>query len=694
MKVYSTDKIRNIGLVSHATVGKTSLAEAMLFCAGVVNRMGTIDDGSTVSDYHVDEILRKFSISTSLMHAPWRETKINIVDTPGYSDFIGEVYGAMRVIDTAVIMVNAVAGVEVGTELVNKLAAEGSAARLFFINRCDKEHADFQKTVDIINEAFGIHAIPVQLPINVGEGFRSFIDLINMKLVTVDENGKASQTDIPGEHKEAAAAAQEALIEAVAECDDELLEKFFEEGTLSEEEFKQGLRTGLRSRSLHPVLCGAATRAIGAEFLLDFIVDYCPDPSANGQVIGTKPDSDQEVKFDVDDKAPFSALVFKTMSEQHLGELSFFRVFSGQLHGGSEVFNTSRNTSEKIGQVYIMNGKARTDVGHLSAGDLGAAVKLRDTHTGNTLCLKSNPILLPQIKFPDPVIRSALQARAKGDEDKIGAGLSSLHEEDPTFVVTYDPEIRQTIISGQGELHLDIVIKRLTEKYGVHVDLVEPRIPYRETIRSKSEGQSKYKKQSGGRGQYGDVHLRLEPMPRGEQFEFVDQIVGGVVPGKYVPAVEKGVREAMEEGVIAGYKVVDVRVSLYDGSYHSVDSSDMAFKIAGSMGFKKLFKEANPVLLEPIYNVEIRVPEEYMGDVMGDISSRRGKILGMDSDGAFQVIKAQVPLAELYKYSTKLRSLTQGRGAHRRKFSHYDDVPRDLQEKLVNEYEKAREEGH
>ncbi|MFQ5627442.1 MAG: elongation factor G [bacterium] len=691
MKDYTTEKIRNVALGSHATVGKSTLADAMLYSAGVLNRIGSIDDGTTTSDYHPDEIERKFSISTSLLHCSHKDHKINIIDTPGYSDFVGEVYGAMRAADATIILVNAVSGVEVGTEAINKIAADENVARVFFINRCDKEHANFDETVEKIKNSFGNSAVPVQIAVNPGEGFSKIVDLIEMKLLTYDDKGKASVSDIPSDLQDTAASMREALIEAVAECDDVLLEKFFDQGELTDGDLKNGLKSGIRTSAVFPILCGSAASAAGTDALLDFITNYCPNPSESRTLEAKKQGSSEKVEIQADSAAPFTAQVFKTMSEQHLGELSFFRVFSGKLSAGTEVFNASRNENEKIGQIYSMNGKQRAEIGTLIAGDIGAAVKLRHTHTGNSLCIKANNLLLPDIKFPDPVIRAALMPKAKGDEDKISTGLSTLHEEDPTFIFVADAEVHQTIISGQGELHLDIVVKRLTDRFGVEVDLVEPKIPYRETIRRAAQGQSKYKKQSGGRGQYGDVHLKLEPSPRGEDFEFVNKIVGGVVPGKYIPAVEKGVREAMVDGVISGCKVVDVRVSLYDGSYHSVDSSDMAFKIAGSMGFKKLFREANPVLLEPIYEVEIRVPEEYMGDVMGDISSRRGKIQGMDAEGSFQVIKAQVPLAELYKYSTKLRSLTQGKGIHRRKFSHYDDVPREIQEKLVDEYNKSRE---
>ncbi len=691
MKEYSTEMIRNVALISHATVGKTSLAEAMLFSAKAINRMGTIDDGSTASDYHQDEIDRKFSISTTLLHCEWKDCKINIVDTPGYSDFVGEVVGALGVVETAVVLVNAVAGVEVGTEMNFKYVTSKNVSSVFFINLCDREHSNFDAAVASIQESFGNKAIPVQIAVNCGEGFNKIIDLLAMKLITFDDKGAAAVGDIPADLQDQADTAHETLIEAIAEADDDLLEKFLEEGELSPEDIINGLRNGISSGVVSPILAGAAGQAKGSEQLLDFIATYCPSPQKHTEITGTDVSGENEVKLPATSEASLAAQVFKTMSEQHLGELTFFRVFSGRIQASSEIFNSTRNKAEKIGQLYVMNGKKRLDVPAVAAGDIGAAVKLKDTHTGNTLCLKSKQILLPEIDFPKPVIRTAIEPKKKGEEDKIATGLATLHEEDPTFIITVDPELHQTILAGQGELHLDIIIRKLQEKYHTEVELIEPKIPYRETIRKKTEGQSKYKKQSGGRGQYGDVHLRIEPMQRGEGFEFANEIVGGVVPGKYIPAVEKGVKEAMVSGVISGCQVVDVKVALYYGSYHTVDSSDMAFKIAASMGFRKLFKEADPVLLEPIYNIEVRVPEEYMGDVMGDISSRRGKIAGMAAEGKFQVIKAQVPLAELYKYSTTLRSITQGRGIHSREFSHYEETPREVQQKIMAAYEAERE---
>jgi elongation factor G len=692
VKEYYPKEIRNLALIGHAAVGKTTLTEAMLYSAGETNRLGNVEDGTTISDYNADEIERKISISTSLLHCAWKNCKLNILDTPGYSDFLGEVKGTLRVADLAVIVLNSVSGVEVGTESVWRIVEEYKTPRLLFLNRMDKEHADFEKTMNMTIERFGNKVLPLQIPVNSGEHFDSIIDLLLMKMVKYEKtgSGKSSMSDIPDEFKAKAEEMREKVIEMAAENDDELLEKYFENGTLSEEEIKLGLIKGVVNQAVFPLLCGSAARNIGIHLLLDRIAESGPAADDRPPEIGKKPGTDQEVQRECKVDAPLSTLVFKTVSEAHVGELSFFRVISGRLSSGQEVLNTSRGVSEKIGQIFLMNGKNRKEVGYISAGDIGATVKLRDTHTGNTLSDKRDPVVLKGIDFPEPVIRIAIEPKSKGDEEKISTGLQTLHEEDPTFVVNMDSELRQTIISGQGELHLDIIVKRLKEKFGVDVNLVEPKIPYRETIRATAQAQGKYKKQSGGRGQYGDTWLRLEPLPRGEGFEFVNAIVGGVVPSKYIPAVEKGIKEAMAEGVVAGYKVTDLKVTLYDGSYHSVDSSDMAFKIAGSLGFKKAFQEAKPVILEPIYDVEVMVPEEFMGDVMGDISSRRGKISGMESEGPFQVVKAKVPLAELYRYSTTLRSLTQGRGLHRRKFSHYEEVPHDIAQKLIAAAEKEK----
>ncbi|MCI0515032.1 elongation factor G [candidate division KSB1 bacterium] len=691
MKEYSTERIRNIGVVSHGDVGKTSLVEAMLYSAGETTRLGKVDDGTTITDYTQEEIDRKITISTALANIMWKNHKFNLIDTPGYTDFVGEVICALQVADIALILLNGITGVEVGTESMWSIAQEHQLPVFLFINRLNKEHANFDQVLNMVRDRFGAAAIPLQFPVNQGESFNAIIDLLKMKQLTFgDLNGKYTESEIPAALLEQAQELRKQLEEAVAENDEALMEKYYAQEKLDEKDLLKGLRQEVSKRNIIPVLCGAATANIGTHRLLDALIDFGPSPIDRGEFKATKPGTTDTVVRHADNNEPFAAQVFKTVAELHIGELSFFRVYSGTLKSGMEVLNITHDATEKIGQIYFMNGKNRKEAEEMIAGDIGALVKLKNTHTGDTLCDKKHPLVFPSLKFPEPVINVAVAPRTKGDEERISAGLNSIHGEDPTFIVKYDPEVKQMLMHGQGEVQFDVAVKRLKDKFGVEVDLIEPRIPYRETIRKKVETQGKYKKQSGGRGQYGDCHLRLEPLPSGTGFEFSDEVVGGVIPGKYIPAIEKGVRETMVEGVLAGYNVVDVKVAVFYGSFHPVDSSDMAFKIAGSMAFKKAFMEAKPVLLEPIYDVEVKVPEECMGDVMGDLSSRRGKISGMDSEGPFQIIKAKVPLAELYKYSTSLRSLTQGRGLHRRTFSHYEDVPGEIQAKIVNAAQEAK----
>ena len=691
MKDFTVDKLRNVGLVGHGGVGKTSLVEGMLFTAGVTKRLGKVIEGNTVSDYNDDEIERKVSINASLSHLEWKEHKINLVDMPGYADFIGEVVGGLRVCESAMVLISALSGIEVGTEQVWNIADKYGVARFVFINKMDNENADFFKVLKQLEERFGQKIVPLQIPSGQGAKFKGIIDLMKMRAIAFNVEGKAQEEAIPKELEDVAKEYRNKLMESVAESDDALLEKFFEKGELSDEEIRNGLRKGVLSLKLFPLLCGNALGNIGSSPLLDYIVEFMPSPIDLGKVKAKKGNKD-EVELPIAENGPTCAFAFKTVSEPHVGELTFLKVYSGAVKSGDDLYNPNQSVTERIGQIYAMNGKQRNEVGIVKAGDIGALVKLKYTRTGDTLCDNKNTVILPPIEFPKPVINLAIRGKSKGEEEKIASGLSKLHEEDPTFIMEVDGDIKQTIIYGQGELHLDVIVDRLKKKFGVEVEMEKPRIPYRETIRRKVEVQGKYKRQSGGRGQYGDAWLRLEPLPRGKGFEFASEIFGGSVPSKYIPAVEKGVVEAMNEGVFSGHKMVDIKVVIYDGSYHSVDSSDMAFKIAASMGFKKGCAEANPVLLEPIYNVEVIVPEEFMGDVMGDLSSRRGKILGMEPDGSFQKIKAQVPLAELYKYSTSLRSLTQGRGGHTREFSHYEEVPREIADKIIEESKKEKEE--
>ena len=690
MKEYTIDKIKNVGVVGHGTTGKTSLVEAMLFAGKVISRLGSVDSGNTVSDYTPDEIERKISINTTLANVDHKGTKINIIDMPGYADFYGEIKGGLRVADTAIIVINGVGGIEVGTDMVWRTASKYDISRAFFVNRMDKENADFMKCVEAIQENYSNHALPLVISWGDGLEFKGVIDLIKMKAYKFASDGAATAEDIPADMAGTAKEWHDKLVEGAAESDEELMEKFFDKGELTNDELLAGLAKGIADRSIFPVFCGSATTVAGVVTLMDYIVKLFPGPDYKGEIKGFADDKEYLRKISPDGKV--SAFIFKTISEQHVGDLSYFKVFSGIMKTGADLVNAGRRETERIGTIYFLNGKDRSEGTSISAGDIGALVKLKNTHTGDTLSEKGAEIQYPPIEFPKPSIQLAVKAKAKGDEDKIASGLVKLRDEDPTIAVKIDADLKQTLLEGQGELHLDVITKRLKRKFGVDVELGKPRIPYQSAIRKKVEVQGKFKRQSGGRGQYGDCWLKLEPLVRGKDFEFVDAIVGGVIPSKYIPAVEKGVSEARESGGLAGTKVVDFKVTCFDGSYHTVDSSDMAFKIAASMGFKSGFEQADPYLLEPIYNVEIRVPEEYMGDVMGDVSSRRGRIMGMEPDGKYQIIKAQIPLAEMYKYSTSLRSLTQGRGTHTRDFSHYEEVPREISEKVIAEIERERKE--
>jgi len=693
LKEYKSKNIRNIVLVGHGGAGKTSLVEAMLFTAGVTTRMGKVEDGNTVSDFKPEEIERQISTSAALMNLEWQQNKINIIDTPGYADFIGEVLSGLSVADTAVLVLKAVEGIEVGSEKVWKLINQNELPRMIVINKCDNERSDFDNVFESINQKLTHDAVIVQYPANQGLNFNSVIDLLKMKQLVYERNGngKYKVEEIPDNLKEKASSLRNQLVEKIAESDEELMNKYFENGELTEEEILNGLKKGIINRTLVPVLPVAATSNVNTAGFMDFIVSYLPSPADRNKVKAFQ--NGNEVEIEIREDGEPALFVFKTIAESAIGELSLFKVYSGTITHGLDLINTKNNKFERTSQIYVLNGKNRTEVAHLYAGDLGAVVRLKDTHTNDTLCSKNLNVKFKEIKFPEPIIHFAVKSKSQGDEDKIANGFHSLHQEDPTFVMYFDAELSQTVIGGQGELHLTLAAKKLKDKFGVEVDLVEPKIPYRETIKGVCEdAEYKHKKQTGGRGQYGHVHLKLEPLKRGEGFQFVDAIVGGVVPGRFVPAVEKGILETMEKGVLAGYKVVDVKVTLFDGSHHSVDSDELSFKIAGSQAFKKGFLAANPCLLEPIQEVTIRVPDEFMGDVMGDVSSRRGKILGMDSDGEYQIIRALIPLAEMFKYATQLRSLTQGKGTYEMKLSHYEEVPKEIEAKIIAAAEKEKEE--
>lgn len=694
MKEYTTEAIRNIALYGHGGSGKTSIVEYLLYAAGETNRIGTVDDGNTVSDFNANEIERKISTSASALHLEWKNHKLNLLDTPGYSDFIGQVLSCLHVADCATGVINGVEGVEVGTESIWEYVQKYNLPSAVLINKLDNEHAKFNEAVDMVKDRLSNDATVVTFPVNEGLNFNSVVDILKMKVVTFDEAAKkTTESDIPADLKEVAENMHEELIEKIAESDEALLDKFFEEGTLTDEELKTGLKKALLNNSFIPVFAVSAIKGAGMTSYLDFAANYFPSPAERDAVKAKSTDDDSEMTVKCDPSADPSLFVFKSLSEPHVGELSIFKVCSGVVTTGLDLVNTKNTKSERIGQLFVLNGKNRKDISKVVAGDIGAVVKLKDTHTGNTLTVKGNNIIIDPVEFPPSVIRGAIKPKSKGDEDKISSGLHTVHEEDPTLQVKFDPELGQSIVSGQGELQLMLAVKMLKDRYNVEVELIEPRIPYRETIKGTCESaEYKHKKQSGGRGQYGHVVLKLEPQPRGEGFEFVDAIVGGVVPGRFIPAVEKGLKEIMDKGILTGSHVIDIKATLHFGSYHNVDSDEVSFKIAAAQAFKKGFMEAKPVILEPIYKIRVKVPEEYMGDVMGDISSRRGKISGMEAEGPFQIINAQVPLAELYKYSTQLRSITSGRGMHMREFSHYEEVPKDVESKIIEEYQKSKEE--
>lgn len=699
MATIKSENIRNISLVGHGGSGKTTFAEGVLFVSGVTNRLGKVEEGNTVSDYHKDEIEKMISINSTLMNTMWKSSdgehkKINLIDTPGFMDFVGEVKAALRVTDTALIFVDAFKGVEVGTEACFMLTNENENNLIILVNKLDTENANFDKTVSLIKDSFGSRVAVVQFPVNAGINFDAVVDVIRMKLLRFKNDGKGEYTEeeIPAPLMEKAKEYHQKVVETIAEEDEELMERFFEEGaSLTPEEIDIGLKKGMRERKLFPVFCISAAKNIGTRDVLDFISNYTESPLDKPVEIGRRPNSDDPIEIPPKTVGEPVIFIFKTVSEKNIGELSFFRVYSGKVYPGLDMINEANGKTERLSQLYSMNGKERKEMPEVVCGDIGGVVKLKDSHTNNTLSSKNYPVVLSEINFPKPNITLAIHAKNKGDDDKIASALHSLHEEDPTFIVQFNPETSQTIISGQGEIHLNTILNRMKNKYNFEVDVSNPKIPYRETIRAKvNDVEYKHKKQSGGRGQFGHVHIKIEPQERGKGFEFVNAIVGGVVPGRFVPAVEKGLLETLNGGVIIGCKVIDVRVTLFDGSYHNVDSDEISFKIAASQAFKKGFKEANPVILEPIYDVEIVFPEEYMGAVSGDISSRRGRIMGMDVFGKLQKITCQIPLSEMDDYSTKLRSMTQGRGYYDRKFSHYEDVPKDVESKIIAEYEKER----
>jgi elongation factor G len=689
MSKYETKSIRNLAIIGHGGTGKTSLCESILYVAGKTDRPGRVDEGTSSMDYEPEEQKRHVSISAATNHIDWDKHRINIIDTPGDSNFTFDTKSCLRIVDGAVVLVDAVGGVEFQTEKVWEYADEFHLPRLLFIGRMDRERADFEKAVESIRSRLVKKVTLCSLPIGAEEAFTGVVDLTSMKAFVYDDQKKTAKViDIPDDMAETVKKYRDILIEDIAETDDELMNKYLESGELNPEDLQAGLRKGVVAGTLIPIVCGSALKNIGIHPFLDTITRYFPSPVDRGSVSGKKPGTGEDEVRSPDETAPFSALVFKTIADPYAGRLTLFRVYSGTLKSDFSLFNASRKTTERIGNLFFLEGKIQKPVEDLIPGDIAAIAKLKETATGDTLCAEKSPIIYLKVEPPPAIISFAVEAKSRGDEDKLVSSIHRLTDEDPTFVFHRDDQTKEMILSGLGQVHIEVAVEKMKRKFGLEVNLKTPKVPYRETIKGKTTVQGRYKKQSGGRGQFGDTWLDIEPLPRGSGFEFVDRIVGGVIPHQYRPAVEKGIVEAMAEGVVAGYPVVDLRVSLTDGSYHTVDSSEMAFKIAGSLGFKKGVLECQPTLLEPIVNISIEIPDEYMGDVIGDLNSRRGKVLGMDSRGHHQIIKGLVPLAEILKYAPDLRSMTSGRGTFTYEHAHYEEVPSYIAEKIIAESKK------
>lgn len=695
MRIYTGGAIRNVAVVGHGACGKTTLVDALAFVAGSSKRRGSVKDGTALTDYTPDEIERQYSIGLALAHAEWKDTKINLIDTPGYADFLGDAVAGLYAADAALVVVSGNAGVEVGTEQAWQYAEQRSLARLFFVSMMDKEHADFEKVYRDIKERLSPRVVAIELPIGSGPEFRGVVNLITRKgriYKPGTKTGEYEEGEIPADLEEQFERYEKEFVEAIAATDDALLERYLGEEELSPEELTRAMRAAVSRGEIFPLLCGAAELAYGVRSLLDSLVELVPSPLERPPVQAELWGDPKPISLECRDDGPLAAQVFKTVSEPHVGDVSFFRVYSGKIANGAEVYNAPRGIVEKLNHLSVAQGKERVEVPELHAGDIGVVAKLRDTHTNDTLSTKETPLVLPQIPFPDPIITMAVEVKQRGEEEKLSTGLQRLHEEDPTFHHEYSVELSQTLIRGRGERHLEIIVGRLARKFGVHATLAKPKIAYRETFKGKAEGQGKHKKQTGGRGQYGDCWIRISPLPRGAGFVFEDQIVGGVIPRQYIPAVEKGILEAAQRGPVAGYPVVDFKVELYDGSYHEVDSNEMSFKMAGILAFRNVAPNAKPVLLEPIQEVEVWTPDEYLGAVMGDLSARRGQILGSEPDGKLTKIRALVPEAELDRYATQLHSITHGRGTFRQKFHAYQEVPPEVAQKIIEARAKEKEE--
>jgi elongation factor G len=682
-------QIRNVGIIAHGGAGKTTLAEALLFNAKATDRMGKVDDGSSNFDYDPEEIRRKITIGTSFHHYVWDKVEVTLADTPGYINFEADTRSCLKVLDGAILVVNAVSGVEVQTEKMWSLARAADVPVIAVVSKMDRERADPVKAVEEIAGILKVPAVPVQLPIGKEAEFRGVIDLFRMKAVVYKgDTGEFTLQEIPADLAAEASSAREKLVESCAESDDALIEKFLEGNALTDEEIRDGFRAGVRAMRFLPVLYGSALRNIAVQPVLDLVNFALPDPSYRGEVEGTNPKKKAAEKRPIAANAPFSAQVFKTMADPYAGKLSIFKIFSGTLTPDMSPLNSSKDAVERIGQILRLEGKKQKAVGSASAGEIVAVAKFKETSTGDTLCDPKAPIVFERPASLESVISFAVRPKTRNDEDKLGSSLARMIEEDPTLRFRKDPQTNEFILAGMGETHVEVAVEKLKRVYGVEVELRTQKIAYLETLKGKAEAQGKHKKQTGGRGQYGDCWIRLEPQPRGKGFEYVDGIVGGSIPRQYIPAVEKGIVERMSKGVIAGYPVVDVKATVFDGSFHNVDSSEMAFKIAGSLAFKKAALAAKPVLLEPITEMEVVIPEENVGDIIGDLNGRRGRVLGVDALGKSQIVRCQVPLAEVLRYSSDLRSITSGRGQFTMKVSHYEEIPAAIAEKVISESKK------
>ena len=688
MKVYDATSLRNVAIVGHGGCGKTQLVSTMLFVAGAVNRIGRVDEGTTVTDFDEEEIARKHTLSSSLAYAEWQKTKINIIDTPGFANFLTDARAALRVAEAAIVVVDAVAGVEVQTEKLWAEAAALNLPRIVVLNRLDRDRASLERALESLRRDCAREIVPLQLPLGEEKGFIGVVDLVGMKAQTFGGDGKMTESDIPAALAETAAHAREQLIEMVAEADEQLMETFFAEGTLTQEQLVGGLRSATMAGKMYPLVCTSGLHATGIQPLLDAIVNYAPSPAERDfRVVGA---DGAESTVKASDTAPYSAFVWKTIADPFAGRITMLRVVTGVLKSDATVHNATRDSAERLGHLLTLQGKMQTHVPELKAGDLGAVAKLKDTHTSDVLAEKTTRISIPPITFPEPVLSYAIEPKSRGDEDKISTAMHRLEEEDPAIRYARDPQTHELLLAGQGQLHIEVTVAKLKRRFGVEVILKPPRIPYRETITAATEAHGRHKKQTGGHGQFGDCKIRVEPLPRGSDFQFEDDIFGGAIPRQYVPAVEKGIQESRLRGFLAGYPMVDFKATVFDGSYHAVDSNELSFKMAGSLAFRDAMTRARPTILEPVMQVEVYAPNEFAGDLMGDLNGRRGRIAGMDTRGAMTVIRAQVPMAEMLTYEQHLTSATGGRGSYHMEYSHYEEVPQALQAKIITDAKAER----